>query len=253
MPDEDANVDNSTQGDGTGDSPPQEPNTQDVPPSDGDGVQKRIGKLTKKYRQAERDAQYWKGVAEARSTQQDSGSPQTKKPSLDRDDFESDSDWMDALEKRIEENLTVKLSERDQAAKDAEMARTIRTVTEKSREKYEDYDEVALDQSVPVTKEMFDAAMGDTLGDVLYFLGKNKDEAHRIANLTPIQQAKEIGRIEAKVTAAPTKTKTKTETPTPPKTVGGGGSPPPKSVNDMTYEERKKKWESDRRKHYGVE
>lgn len=68
--------------------------------------------------------------------------------------------------------------------------------------KYEDFEEVALDPSVPITQHMAEAiADSDMGGDVAYYLGTHRDEAHRIASLSPVQQVRELTKLETKLSA----------------------------------------------------
>lgn len=70
--------------------------------------------------------------------------------------------------------------------------------TSKAKEKYDDYDSVALNDDLPVNQAMGAAIMqADNGADVLYWLGQNHDQAKRISGLTPMQVAIEIGRISA--------------------------------------------------------
>ena len=70
-------------------------------------------------------------------------------------------------------------------------------------------EQVAYNPNLPVTDYMAQAIQASDIGpDVIYHLGSNPKEAHRIANLPPILQAKEIGRIEAKLAAEPPVKKT---------------------------------------------
>jgi hypothetical protein len=81
-------------------------------------------------------------------------------------------------------------------------------------------------------------------------LGKNPTEATRIAALSPVQQIKEIGKIESKITTTTPKT---TTTPNPPATVGGGGgSPSTKTEEEMNRTELHNKWERERMAEAGM-
>jgi len=55
----------------------------------------------------------------------------------------------------------------------------------------------------------------DNADDVAYHLGKNPAEATRIAQLPPLSQVREIGKIEAKLLAEPPKAKTPSKAPAP--------------------------------------
>ena len=95
---------------------------------------------------------------------------------------------------------------REESAKSAQQreaeqqARTVRERMEQAAQKHDDFEEVALNPNVPITKFMADAiGESDLGGDVAYYLGSNIAEAKRIANLSPIGQVKAIAQIEAKL------------------------------------------------------
>lgn len=71
-----------------------------------------------------------------------------------------------------------------------------------ARAKYADYDAVTRNPNVPITGEIVELAMDSDVGpELVYHLGKNPQEAARIAALPPKRQAVEIGRLEARLTA----------------------------------------------------
>jgi len=80
---------------------------------------------------------------------------------------------------------------------------------EVARDKYEDFEQVAYNPKLPITDVMAQAIQASDNGpEVAYFLGTNPKEAARIANLQPFLQAKEIGRLEAKLAFEPVTKKT---------------------------------------------
>lgn len=86
---------------------------------------------------------------------------------------------------------------------------------EAARDKYDDFEQVAYNPAVPVTQVMAEAVMADELGpEILYHLGSNPSEASRIAKLPAVQQAREIGRLSAKLAATPP-AKTTSSAPAP--------------------------------------
>ena len=100
------------------------------------------------------------------------------------------------------------------------------------------FDQVARDTSVPVSQAMAEVIIGLDAGpDVLYHLGKHRDQAARIAQLSPVQAAVEIGRIEAGL--ARPKPITSTNAPEPIKPVRGSGAPQ-KDPAKMSMAEYKK-------------
>jgi hypothetical protein len=76
--------------------------------------------------------------------------------------------------------------------------------------------------------------------DVIYWLGSNPKEANRIAQLPPILQAKEIGKLEATLTSNPPVKRTSTApAPIAPVTARSNGAPAfdttdPRSIKTMS-------------------
>jgi hypothetical protein len=90
------------------------------------------------------------------------------------------------------------------------------------------------------------AAMGDTLMDpilvtrgheIAYSLGKNPDEAARIAGLPPAQQVVEIMKMETTLTGKASKKASETPDPINPiDGAGGAGEPDPEKMTQAEYE-----------------
>lgn len=60
-------------------------------------------------------------------------------------------------------------------------------------DKYDDFDQVVRDNEAPFSETIRDTALLiPNAGEVLYKLGKNRDELKRISNLHPLDQAKEM-------------------------------------------------------------
>jgi hypothetical protein len=94
-----------------------------------------------------------------------------------------------------------------------------KTRYEPMKQKYADYEEVI---NRPVfTREIMEALFESEQGpEIAYFLGKNEAEALRIADLSPAQMLKEIGKLEGKFSAESTK-RTISGAPPPITPVGG--------------------------------
>ena len=112
---------------------------------------------------------------------------------------------------------------------------------EAAREKYEDFEQVAYNPKLPITDVMAQTIQASDNGpDIAYYLGTNPKEADRIARLAPFLQAKEIGRLEAKVASEPvTKRTSSAPAPISPVTARGGQSgsfdtTDPRSIKTMT-------------------
>jgi len=214
------------------------------------GVQERIDKLTAEKYEARREAAYWRGKAESAPAAPAPATPAVEEP-LDPNDFDTDAEYRQALEERITRKVIAKAEAgRAKSAEDERRATMVKAATE-GRKAHKDFDSVALDPTVPVTPTMFEAAVGDSLGEVLYWLGSNRGEASRIAGLSTTLQIKEIGKIEARLSAGITP-KT-TNAPTPPTTVKGGATTTkPKDQSKMNRAELRAEWDKERRQRLGV-
>lgn len=87
--------------------------------------------------------------------------------------------------------------------------------------KFEDFADVALSDSLPITPPMAAALIeSDIPGEIAYWLGSNPKEAERIAALPPTRQVVEIAKIEERIKAPPKPT----AAPAPIKPVGNQAS-----------------------------
>lgn len=81
---------------------------------------------------------------------------------------------------------------------------------------------------------------------IMYSLAKNTAELSRLSDLPPLDAAREIGRLEAKLassTAAPVKPKSASRPPAPPTSVGGS-SASTRSLDDLPLAEYKRRMRS---------
>jgi hypothetical protein len=160
-------------------------------------------------------------------------------PSIDN--FESPDAYAEALALKKAEELLI---QRDRQKEQAEIVEAYGEREEKARDKYDDYEEVVYNPKLRITDVMAETIQHSDIGpDLAYWLGSNPKEADRIARLSPIMQAREIGRIEVKLTDNPTVKKT-TSAPTPisPVTARSSGSPShdttdPRSIKTMSTSE----------------
>ena len=172
------------------------------------------------------------------------------------DDFDNAAKYAEALAEQKAEAL---LRERQAAKEQAETLAAYHEREEAARGKYDDFQQVAYNPSLPVTEVMAQTIQASDAGpDIIYWLGTNPKEAARIAALSPFLQAKEIGRIEAKLAADPPVKKTSTApAPIAPVTARTSSAPAydttdPRSVKTMSTSdwieaERQrqiKKWEA---------
>ena len=128
------------------------------------------------------------------------------------DQFESPEAYAEALAERKAQELIAK---REAAKVQAEIDEAYHERLDEAKAKYPDFEQVAYNPSLPITDAMAETIRASEIGpELAYHLGSNPKEAERIAKLSPFLQAKEIGRIEAKLAAEPPVKKT-TSAPDP--------------------------------------
>ena len=149
-------------------------------------------------------------------------------------------------------------------AQQAALLESYKDREEEARDRYEDFEQVAYNPSLPVTDVMAQAIQASDIGpEVIYYLGSNPKEAGRISKLPPVLQAKEIGKIEVNLTTNPPVKKTSTApAPLAPVTATRSNSGPrfdttdPRSLKSMSTSEwieaerqrQIKKWEAQNRR-----
>ena len=174
------------------------------------------------------------------------------------DQFESPEAYAEALAVRKAEEL---LAERDRQRQQAQALNQYHELEEKARDKYDDFEQVAYNPSLKITSVMAETIQNSDVGpDIAYYLGANAKEADRISQLSPFLQAKEIGRIEAKLASNPPAKRTSSAPPPiTPVTSRASGNPSydttdPRSTKNMSTSEwieaerlrQIKKWEAQR-------
>lgn len=185
-------------------------------------LEKRLAKERRRYSQAQRRI----GELSATQPPKEAGKPDAPK----RDAFDSYEDYLEAKAAyAAEQAATKKFNEQNEQNKkfredetQRERVETWGRRQELGRKKYTDFDDVVGSEEVKITRHMAEAIMESDLGhEVAYFLGKNHEEAERIADLSPVRQQVEIGKLEAKLSETP-KPKA-SQTPAPITPVKGGG------------------------------
>ena len=205
-------------------------------------IQKRIGELVREREAARREAEYWRQQAQIAqpAPQQNAPAPAEIKP----ENFPTYEDYLVAraetkASERIQTELAARANQAQRMAEDRAKAAAVsefQVRAEDARARYEDFDLVVSDPSTPITPVMADAIVQSAAGhEVAYYLGRNKQEAARIARLPPLGQAMEIARLEGRLAAAP---KRGTSAPPPPQTVSGSTAPR-NPATASTYEEYK--------------
>lgn len=173
------------------------------------GVHQRIDELTREKHDerrareaAERDREYWREQAMRQQGQQPQKSTESApaaaavsdEPTLESCDFDTVSfqrkwyDWRRNEDKKVEtaQERARKFEERESAF----------------RADHPDYDSVARNPALPITPQVAEVILEtDDPPAIAYYLGQNPQEAAAIAQMTPHQIGRAIGRIEAKLSA----------------------------------------------------
>mgnify|MGYP003337628811 CR=1 FL=1 len=218
----------------------------------------------KKFTQAEIDAMISKRLArEQRKWEREQklkvATPELPATPPTQEQFESPEAYAHALAERKAAELVAR---REAERQQAEVLESYHEREEKARDKYEDFEQVAYNPRLPITQVMAETIQASDIGpEMAYYLGSNPKEADRIARLSPFLQAKEIGKIEAKLAEnPPVKKSSSAPTPISPVTPRGGNArvldtTDPRSIKEMSTSEwieaerqrQIRKWEAQHR------
>ena len=202
-----------------------------------------------------REQRKWEREQAARAAEKQLKTP-VEIPPIEQ--FNSPEEYADLLAERKAEEL---LARREQARAQSEIIESYHDKEEEARNKYDDFEQVAYNPKLPITNEMAQTIQSSDVGpDMAYYLGSNPKEAERISRLSPLQQAKELGKIEAKLAESPVVKKTSSApAPIAPITARSTGSSAtdttdPRSIKSMSTSEwieaerqrQIKKWEAQR-------
>ena len=197
----------------------------------------------KKFTQAEIDAMISKRLAREQRKwereQQARVTPQVTKTEVPPiEHFESPDAYAEALAVKKAEEM---LAQREFQKQQAEIEKAYYESEEEARAKYDDFEQVAYNPQLRVTDVMAETIKASDMGpDLAYWLGTNPKEADRISRLAPLLQAREIGKIEAKLGTNPiVKPTTSAPAPISPVTARTSGSSSydttdPRSTKTMT-------------------
>lgn len=191
-------------------------------------VEKRISELTRKRYEAERQAEYWRQQAEARAAQQ----PVQAEDEPNIEDYPVYEDYVRDLARyqarqivaeetrKMQETQARQVQEKEQQERIARARKEVDKAVEKHEDFYEALDVVT---ALPIPQLTSDAIMDSpVVADIIYHLGKNPDEADRIAALPPLAQIKEIGKIEDKIMGRKTLQQKQVKQPTRVEKAGEG-------------------------------
>ncbi len=185
-----------------------------------------------------REQRKWEREQAARAAEKQLKAP-VEIPPIEQ--FNSPDEYAEVLAERKAEEL---LARREQARLQSEIIESYHDKEEDARNKYDDFEQVAYNPKLPITDAMAQTIQASEVGpDMAYYLGSNPKEAERISRLSPLQQAKELGKIEAKLADNPVVKKTSSApAPIAPVTARSPGSPAtdttdPRSIKSMSTSE----------------
>ena len=222
----------------------------------------QIDELEQKRKKAEEDAIYWrKQKAEARAEYfRDKREPERIAPTppdipgigpepkpADFDDYDKYvSALTDHRVRKAKAEWEIDVSRKEQERTARQKADNLQAKLQEGYQKYQDFEEVIYDRSaIHITPMVVDIISDcDHPADLAYYLAKNRVEGVAISRMTPIQAARAIAKIEAKLentaeatTSTNPKRKQITEAPPPISPVGSGKTGIQKDPEKMTQKE----------------
>jgi hypothetical protein len=191
-------------------------------------VQKRLDKERRKFERKQFEMETRERIAQEQAAKP---APTLEKPK--ESDFETWDQYIEAIaeykakeilraERFEAENAKTKASQQTEAQRINERQQAL---IEKGETKFEDFEDVIKSDTNEYSRAAYLAALeSDISAEILYHLAKNPEEGKRIASLPAYAQAKEIGKLEDKLSAKkPVKT---SNAPEPIKPLGNGTSAP---------------------------
>lgn len=226
-------------------------NKDEEKPKKKGGFQRRIDKLNARVSAKEQETEYWKQQA-LKGASESTKAPkvETSKPAAadgkpKADAFDTHSEYVEAL---TDWKTEQKLNERDQRLERSklqiEQEKVVKSYNDRVKifsEKTEDFQEVLAEvDDIPISPAIREILLTSENGpELAYELAKNREEYVRVCKLPPLAAAREMGKIEARMspkTSEGTKQETKkiTQAPKPLEPVKAGKGSASKSIFDPT-------------------
>lgn len=171
-------------------------------------VAKRIGKLTKKWRTAERAQAYEREKrleAEAKLKEYELANSESDIPRPLKEDFEDEDDYLEALwdwkdevkAKASQKEVVSEIKDKDEKQAVTDSYEGLDNAIDRGEEKYDDWDDVVMNEDLVVSPELTQIILDtDNPEDVMYYLASSPEESARISDLDKISIAREVGKIE---------------------------------------------------------
>lgn len=145
------------------------------------------------------------------------------------DQFNTYGDYLEALadwkaDQKLSQWQQTQSQQQKQLTEQQEQQRQaerIQSILRKGEDKYDDFEQAVKSMDVEFSKPALLAiAESELAADITYYLATHDQEAQRLASLTPFAQAKEIGKLEDKLSSPPIKKVSKAPEPISPVTSG---------------------------------
>lgn len=228
----------------TGDEANDKPN----PSKKKSGIQRRVDKLNGRITAAQQEAEYWKAEALKNATASKPATvDQPKQPAAEGkpnpNDFDTHVEYLDARDEWNKKQTRMEAEKERLQSAQAKATETHATRVKAFADKTPDFQETLENlDDVPNSPAVREIIITSENGpELLYELAKNPDEARRIAKLGPLAAAREMGKIEARLSSSKTSEakqdpKKISQAPKPLVPVGGSG----KAGTPKTLEEAAK-------------
>lgn len=233
--------------DAVDETPPTDDSGENGKPKKGNNIQKRISKKhAELMSERERADRLEAELLELKASKE---KPKAKEP--DPDDYEDVDSYLEAVSKWEEDSKSKKdddegkkkANKEDQPAVDrvfVEAKRSLERAITDWDDIPDDFNEVALADTLPVTPDVVVALTNmDEPAKMFYWLGKNPEEAAKIASMTPQKIAIALAKVEAKEDLSfvkPAANKKITAAPEPISPIGGNDGAK-KDLEDMDFAE----------------
>lgn len=191
-----------------------------------DSFQSRIDELTGKYRSEERAR--IEAEAKYQQTQQRLQALEEAKP-IEPDKTLADFEYDEGQYASYLSDVARQTAQQEVKQQLEQERKTTRQLEFKAREddfgrNVDDYNQVTRNPDLQITETMVEVLQAAEKGpEVLYYLGTNPDVARSLAQMSPLDMAREMGRIEASKLVKP-EPKKESKTPPPPPKLKAGNS-----------------------------
>jgi len=178
---------------------------------DDDGFQARIDELTQRYYTEKQQREHFQKQWE------DSRQPETPEPGKTLADFEYDEGkFSQYIQEQAVAGARAEIERGNQQQATVQRRAEFEVKEQGFASNVNDYHTVTRNQALQISQTMVETLQTAEKGpEVLYYLGKNPDVAAGLAAMSPLDAARELGKIEATNLVKPEPSVKKTPTPVP--------------------------------------